>query len=634
MTTPMRTGALLALLTLSACQTSRAPEVEQIQMIVEPFGATARGEDVHVFRLTNEAGTSVLLSTLGATVVQLHVADRDGELADVVLGFDDVAGYESDGNQYFGCTVGRVANRIARGRFELGGERYRLATNNDPNHLHGGDRGFDKHVWRADVVEPEDGRGVRFTRVSEDGEEGYPGRLDVRVTYVLTPANELRIEYEAESDRRTPVNLTNHAYFNLGGHASGSIERHELRIAAERYTPTDETLIPTGAIRVGDRHARSTSASRGRSASGSPRSRTRRRSATTTTTSSTPAAASSPSRPRSTSRSRGGRWRSGRRSRASSSTRATSSSASAASGARRTRTATPSASRRSTSRTRSTDRSSRRSCCARARSTARSRSTVSGRDRSDDMGKLDGRVALITGSSTGLGKAMAFALGAEGAKVALNYANDTERAERTLAEFRERGYEGALFRASAIDEGEVRGMVDEVARTLGPVDVLVPNATCDQPQRPIEDYDWAFYQSMLDFFVKSPYLLTMACLPHMKEQRWGRIVNIGSEVFHRGTGNFSAYVAAKGGQKGWTMSMASELAPFGITVNMISPGWIPVERHEKDPQEMKDAYLASIPMGRWGLPEDICGALVYYASDDAGFVTGQDVVVNGGITVG
>ena len=247
---------------------------------------------------------------------------------------------------------------------------------------------------------------------------------------------------------------------------------------------------------------------------------------------------------------------------------------------------------------------------------------------------LAGRTALVTGSSTGLGKAIAFALGAAGAKVALNYRNDSERAERAFAEFRSAGYEGTLVRASAIDEADVNAMVEQVGAELGPVDVLVVNATPAQPQKPIEDYDWAFYQSMLDFFVKSPYLLTRAVLGHMKTQRWGRIVNVGSEVFERGVPNFSAYVAAKGAQNGWTRSMASELAPWQITVNTIAPGWIPVERHENDPQEDKDAYHALIPMGRWGLPEDVGGAAAFLASDAASFITGQSVSVNGGMTVG
>ncbi|HEX5105575.1 MAG TPA: SDR family oxidoreductase, partial [Pirellulaceae bacterium] len=143
---------------------------------------------------------------------------------------------------------------------------------------------------------------------------------------------------------------------------------------------------------------------------------------------------------------------------------------------------------------------------------------------------------------------------------------------------------------------------------------------------------WAFYQSMLDFFVKSPYLLTRRGLAHMKRQKWGRIINITSEVFQRSVAPFSAYVAAKGGQIGWSRSMSQELAPFGITVNMVAPGWIPVERHEKDPQSEKDAYQALIPCGRWGTPQDVADAVLYFASDEASFVTGQTLCINGGMT--
>lgn len=247
---------------------------------------------------------------------------------------------------------------------------------------------------------------------------------------------------------------------------------------------------------------------------------------------------------------------------------------------------------------------------------------------------LDGRVALVTGSTTGLGKAIAFALAEKGARVALNYKQNRARAEAALDEFTSAGHDGLLVRASAIDPDEVRRLVAEVEEGLGPIDLLIVNATPDQPQRSIEEYDWAFYQSMLDFFVKSPYLLARAVLPHMKAARWGRIVNIGSEVFERGVPNFSAYVAAKGAQNGWTRSMASELAPWNITVNIVAPGWIPVERHEQDPQELKDAYRALIPMDRWGVPEDVGGVVAFLCSEAAGFVTGQSLSVNGGMTVG
>lgn len=245
---------------------------------------------------------------------------------------------------------------------------------------------------------------------------------------------------------------------------------------------------------------------------------------------------------------------------------------------------------------------------------------------------LKDRVALVTGSSTGLGKAAVLALGQAGAKVAINYYNNDERANDTLQEARDAGVDCMLVKSNVIDESDVDRMFTEIEANLGAVDIVVVNATPDQPQRPIEEYDWNFYQQMLDFFVRSPYLLTRRALPHMRGQKWGRIINITSEVFHRSVSPFSAYVAAKGGQIGWTRSMASELAPDGITVNSVAPGWIPVERHESDPQEMKDSYKAIIPMGRWGLPQDVAYAIVYYASNEASFVTGQTICVNGGNT--
>lgn len=228
---------------------------------------------------------------------------------------------------------------------------------------------------------------------------------------------------------------------------------------------------------------------------------------------------------------------------------------------------------------------------------------------------------------------MAFALGRAGAKVALNYAHNRKRAEAAFEAYRGEGLEGGLFRGDVVDQRGVRRMCREIEGTLGPIDVLVVNATPDQPLKPIEEYDWAFHQSMLDYFVKSPYLLALEVLPHMKRQRWGRIVNITSEVFERGVAPFSPYVAAKGAQCGWMRSMATELAPFGITSNAIAPGWIPVERHEKDPAAMKEAYRQGVPMGEMGVPEDLDGAVVFLASAASRFVTGQTIHVNGGTTV-
>lgn len=262
-----RLAPLLLVTLAAAC--SQLGTSERNLVNTRPFGTTLDGRPVDLYELRNDTGTVCRLTNFGATVVSLSVADRDGEFADVVLGFDDVAGYQSPANQYFGCTVGRVANRIARGTFTLDGTRYRLATNNDPNHLHGGARGFDKHVWRAEPFSREQASGVVFRRTSEDGEEGYAGRVTVEVTYTLTDDDALRIDYLASSDRRTPINLTHHSYFNLSGAGNGTILDHELQVFASRYTPNDDTLIPTGelapvegtpldfraATRIGDRIA-------------------------------------------------------------------------------------------------------------------------------------------------------------------------------------------------------------------------------------------------------------------------------------------------------------------------------------------------------------------------------------------
>lgn len=248
------------------------------------------------------------------------------------------------------------------------------------------------------------------------------------------------------------------------------------------------------------------------------------------------------------------------------------------------------------------------------------------------MFDLRNKVALITGNSTGLGKAIGMYLGKAGAKVPVNFSNNESRAQATLKEYQDAGIETILVQADVTTTEGVDKLFAETEKALGNVDIIVPNATCSQPQRPIEEYDWEFYQLMIDFFIKSPYLLARRGLPHMKKQKWGRIINITSEVYQIGVSPFSAYVAAKGGQVGWTRSMSRELAPVGITVNCVAPGWIPVERHESDPQELKDAYLESIPMQRWGTPNEVAGAIVYLASEEAAFVSGQTICVNGGNT--
>lgn len=243
---------------------------------------------------------------------------------------------------------------------------------------------------------------------------------------------------------------------------------------------------------------------------------------------------------------------------------------------------------------------------------------------------LAGKVALVTGSSTGLGLSIAKELSSRGAKVALNYVHNQARADAAFASFKEAGGEGALFQADVTDRDAIQELVSNVKAELGSVDILVPNATADQPQLPIEDYTWEHYETMLRFFIKSPFLLTQAVIGDMKSKGWGRIVNLTSEVVELGVPNFSAYVAAKGGQKAWTHGMSNELAPFGITVNNISPGWIPTERHADVPQEDLDGYLKEIPAGRWGTPEDVALAVANYCSPAASFVTGQTLCVNGG----
>jgi aldose 1-epimerase len=214
-----------------------------------PFGKTADGTPVVVYTLTNKHGLVAKVMTRGATLIELNVPDKGGKLANVVLGFDDLAGYESDRNQYFGCTVGRVCNRIAKGTFKIDGQQFSIAINDKPNSLHGGvKRSLDKVVWKAVVANSPTEAIVRFTYTSPDGEEGFPGTLKITATYTLTDDNELRLGYEATTDKATPINLTNHSYFNLAGAGAPTVLDHILTVAAKSYTPTDDTLIPTGKI--------------------------------------------------------------------------------------------------------------------------------------------------------------------------------------------------------------------------------------------------------------------------------------------------------------------------------------------------------------------------------------------------
>jgi aldose 1-epimerase len=230
-----------------ACSQTRSAEAPGVRARVErsAFGATADGKTVNRFTLTSRAGGEVTVISYGATITSIRVPDRTGRRADVVHGFDTIDGYLGS-EPYFGAIVGRYANRIAKGRFTLDGAEYRLATNNGANHLHGGIKGFDKVLWSGESFERGDAVGVTFSYTSADGEEGYPGAVTVRVTYTFGPANELAVDYTATTDKATPINLTQHTYFNLAG--DGDILGHVLSIDADRFTPVDEGLIPTGEL--------------------------------------------------------------------------------------------------------------------------------------------------------------------------------------------------------------------------------------------------------------------------------------------------------------------------------------------------------------------------------------------------
>ena len=210
------------------------------------FGKTEDGKEAHLYTLTNKQGVEVSITDFGGTVVSLRVPDRNGKLSDVVLGYDAPKDYEL-GKAYFGGTIGRYGNRIAHGQFTLDGNQYTLAKNDGANHLHGGIRGFNKVLWTAADASTKDAASLRLTYLSKDGEEGYPGNLSVEVTFTLTDANELKIDYAASTDKDTVANLTNHSYFNLAG--TGTILDHQLMLSAGRFTPVDAGLIPTGELR-------------------------------------------------------------------------------------------------------------------------------------------------------------------------------------------------------------------------------------------------------------------------------------------------------------------------------------------------------------------------------------------------
>jgi aldose 1-epimerase len=211
----------------------------------EPFGTAPDGQPVEIFTLRNKNGIEARIMTYGGILVSLKTPDRSGALGDIVLGYDNLDSYVKN-SPYFGALIGRYGNRIAKGHFSLDGSEYTLATNNYPNALHGGDKGFDKHVWTATVPTDTHNPMLILKYLSKDGEEGYPGNMEVTATYTLQPDNTLRLEYRATTDKDTVANLTEHSYFNLAGH--GTILNHLVQIFANDYTPVDSTLIPTGQL--------------------------------------------------------------------------------------------------------------------------------------------------------------------------------------------------------------------------------------------------------------------------------------------------------------------------------------------------------------------------------------------------
>jgi len=242
-------------LIFSSCegkQQSKVPETLEkgkMNMTLEKkeFGTLPDGQKIDLYILTNPNGMKAKITNYGAILVSLMVPDKNGNLDDITLGYDSLEGYLEE-TPYFGATVGRYANRIKDGKFTLNGKEYQLAKNDNDNHLHGGIKGFDKRVWDAKPFENKDSVGIKFNYLSPDGEEGYPGNLTCTVTYTLHKKNELQIDYEAHTDKATPVNLTHHSYFNLQGQGSSDILDHILYINAEKYTSVDQELIPTGEI--------------------------------------------------------------------------------------------------------------------------------------------------------------------------------------------------------------------------------------------------------------------------------------------------------------------------------------------------------------------------------------------------
>jgi len=240
---------LLLLVIFVSGALGRAGTAMKRQVRKESFGKTGDGRPVDLYTLTNSKGMQVRAMTYGGIIVSIRVPDKSGKIQDVVLGYDTVEGYLAN-PAYFGAIVGRYANRIANGTFTLDGVKYTLAKNDGQNSLHGGKVGFNKELWEGKQFESAKGVGVEFSLLSKDGEEGYPGNLKVKVRYTLTDENQLMLDYEATTDKATPLNLSQHSYFNLAGEGSGDILQHHLMLNADRFTPVDKTLIPTGELRA------------------------------------------------------------------------------------------------------------------------------------------------------------------------------------------------------------------------------------------------------------------------------------------------------------------------------------------------------------------------------------------------
>lgn len=229
-------------------QDSPKTDSENMKVIKTDFGSLENGTGVDLYTLTNKNGVEVRIMNYGAIITSVKVPDKEGRVEDVVLGFDSLEEYLQEGVPYFGATVGRYGNRIAQGKFMLDGEIYKLAVNNGPNHLHGGLKGFDKVLWKAEEIKRDHAVGVKAQYLSKDMEEGYPGNLSVDVVYTLNNDNELNIEYSATTDKKTIVNLTNHTYFNLSGNMKRDVLDHKVMINANKFVPVDSSLIPTGEL--------------------------------------------------------------------------------------------------------------------------------------------------------------------------------------------------------------------------------------------------------------------------------------------------------------------------------------------------------------------------------------------------